>query len=43
MCLTTGTPAAGETSTETTREMAPNGDLSHSLNMINIDIDIDID
>ena len=26
-CLTTGTPAAGGTSTETTREMISNGDL----------------
>ena len=28
LCLTTGTPAAGGTSTETTREMHSNGDLS---------------
>ena len=28
LCLTTGTPAAGGTSTGTTREMHSNGDLS---------------
>ena len=33
-CLTTGTPAAGGTSTGTTREMASNGDLLFFISKI---------